>query len=63
MLLKSFDPEGFVFFTNYGSRKAREIEARSRPPLEGRTVEALPALAAPDAPAPEEFEPADCLPD
>ncbi len=27
VLLKSFDREGFVFFTNYGSRKAREIEA------------------------------------
>jgi pyridoxamine 5'-phosphate oxidase len=27
VLLKSFDPAGFVFFTNYGSRKAQNIEA------------------------------------
>lgn len=26
LLLKSFDSNGFVFFTNYGSRKARELE-------------------------------------
>ena len=26
VLLKSVDPRGFVFFTNYGSRKSREIE-------------------------------------
>ncbi|WP_107438290.1 MULTISPECIES: pyridoxamine 5'-phosphate oxidase [Streptomyces] len=26
VLLKQFDTRGFVFFTNYGSRKAREIE-------------------------------------
>lgn len=26
VLLKGFDDDGFVFFTNYGSRKAREIE-------------------------------------
>lgn len=26
VLLKYFDPNGFVFFTNYGSRKARQIE-------------------------------------
>lgn len=30
MLLKSFDERGFVFFTNYGSRKAAEIEANRR---------------------------------
>lgn len=30
VLLKSFDRDGFVFFTNYGSRKAREIEANPR---------------------------------
>ena len=27
MLLKSFDEDGFVFYTNYGSRKAADIEA------------------------------------
>jgi len=27
VLLKAFDHEGFVFYTNYGSRKARDIEA------------------------------------
>ncbi len=27
VLLKAFDGRGFVFFTNYGSRKARDIEA------------------------------------
>lgn len=27
VLLKYFDPNGFVFFTNYSSRKAREIDA------------------------------------
>jgi pyridoxamine 5'-phosphate oxidase len=27
VLLKFFDASGFVFFTNYGSRKARQIEA------------------------------------
>lgn len=27
VLLKSFDQKGFVFFTNYSSQKAREIEA------------------------------------
>ena len=33
VLLKSVDDRGFVFFTNYGSRKAREIEAdRTREP-------------------------------
>lgn len=30
VLLKSFDREGFVFYTNYGSRKAHEIDANSR---------------------------------
>jgi pyridoxamine 5'-phosphate oxidase len=27
VLVKGFDPEGLVFFTNYGSRKAAELEA------------------------------------
>ncbi|WP_327359245.1 pyridoxamine 5'-phosphate oxidase [Streptomyces sp. NBC_01304] len=27
VLLKGYDEQGFVFYTNYGSRKAREIEA------------------------------------
>src|SRR5690606_32836217 len=27
VLLKQFDERGFVFYTNYGSRKGREIEA------------------------------------
>ena len=30
VLLKAFDHKGFVFYTNYGSRKAREIEANPR---------------------------------
>ena len=30
VLLKYFDDLGFVFYTNYGSRKAREIEAQPR---------------------------------
>ncbi|WP_049579950.1 pyridoxamine 5'-phosphate oxidase [Streptomyces sp. SBT349] len=30
VLLKRFDGEGFVFFTNYGSRKGREIEGNAR---------------------------------
>lgn len=30
VLLKSVDTEGFVFYTNYGSRKAREIDAHPR---------------------------------
>jgi pyridoxamine 5'-phosphate oxidase len=31
VLLKGFDADGFVFFTNYESRKGRELDA----PLEG----------------------------
>jgi pyridoxamine 5'-phosphate oxidase len=30
LLLKGLDDRGFVFFTNYGSRKAREVEANPR---------------------------------
>ena len=30
VLLKLFDDKGFVFFTNYGSRKASQIEANNR---------------------------------
>jgi len=30
ILLKYFDQDGFVFFTNYGSRKARDIEVNDR---------------------------------
>jgi len=30
LLLKGFDSRGFVFFTNYTSRKARELEANPR---------------------------------
>ncbi|MBU6230965.1 MAG: pyridoxamine 5'-phosphate oxidase [Cyanobacteria bacterium REEB459] len=30
VLLKYFDQDGFVFFTNYGSRKAQHIEANSQ---------------------------------
>jgi len=30
VLLKSFDHEGFIFFTNYGSRKAAQIAANPR---------------------------------
>jgi pyridoxamine 5'-phosphate oxidase len=30
VLLKGFDADGFCFYTNYGSRKARELEAEPR---------------------------------
>jgi pyridoxamine 5'-phosphate oxidase len=30
VLLKLFDEKGFVFYTNYGSRKAKHIEANPR---------------------------------
>src|SRR5215831_5288659 len=30
VLLKGFDERGFVFYTNYDSRKAREMEATGR---------------------------------
>jgi pyridoxamine 5'-phosphate oxidase len=33
VLLKGADERGFVFFTNYASRKARELEARPRAAL------------------------------
>lgn len=33
VLLKGFDPSGFVFYTNYTSRKARELESNPRAAL------------------------------
>ena len=33
VLLKAFSAEGFVFYTNYGSRKARELDANPRASL------------------------------
>lgn len=33
VLLKAFDARGFVFYTNYGSRKARELQANNRASL------------------------------
>jgi pyridoxamine 5'-phosphate oxidase len=33
VLLRHVDPRGFVFFTNYGSRKARELTANPRAAL------------------------------
>lgn len=33
VLLKGFDPRGFVFFTNYRSRKGRELEGNPRAAL------------------------------
>ena len=33
VLLKGFDRRGFAFFTNYGSRKARELDANPRAAL------------------------------
>ncbi|MEN8214299.1 MAG: pyridoxamine 5'-phosphate oxidase [Pseudomonadota bacterium] len=33
VLLKDFDQDGFVFFTNYGSRKAEEMESNPRAAL------------------------------
>jgi pyridoxamine 5'-phosphate oxidase len=33
VLLKGVDPSGFVFFTNYGSRKAAELDANPRAAL------------------------------
>src|SRR3954470_1713359 len=33
VLLKSFGPEGFVFYTNYGSRKANELTENPRATL------------------------------
>jgi pyridoxamine 5'-phosphate oxidase len=33
VLLKGFDERGFVFFTNYGSRKANELESNPRAAL------------------------------
>lgn len=33
VLLKGFDEDGFVFYTNFGSRKARELDANPRAAL------------------------------
>merc|ERR1711936_606896 len=33
VLLKKYGPEGFTFFTNYGSRKAGELDANPRAAL------------------------------
>jgi len=33
VLLRGLDPRGFVFFTNYGSRKARQLEENPRAAL------------------------------
>ncbi len=33
VLLKQFDPRGFVFFTNFGSRKSKELEDNPRAAL------------------------------
>lgn len=33
VLMKKVDPRGFVFFTNYGSRKARELDANPQAAL------------------------------
>jgi len=33
VLLKGFSPDGFLFFTNYGSRKARELDQNPRAAL------------------------------
>lgn len=33
VLLKGYDPRGFVFFTNYGSRKAAELDANPQATL------------------------------
>src|ERR671922_93464 len=36
VLLKGFDDDGIHFFTNYGSRKGRELDANPRPPARSR---------------------------
>ena len=54
VLLKGFDERGFAFFTNYGSRKARELDANPRAallfhwPPQGRQVRVEGAVDARD---------------
>jgi pyridoxamine 5'-phosphate oxidase len=58
VLLKGIDADGFTFFTNLGSRKARELDANPRAalvfawlPLERQVTVAGPVTRVPDADA------------